>query len=207
MQQSHTRWHSSGENKINLFKWQICLGRRRCFDRSWMTTAKLFNNGRTEGKKGGSLRTQRWPHTVGGKQCEQSCKYADAELMKSLNSRERAHTLLHARWQRGNKMNECEHEQRKEVENRRGHPIKEEEDDWWRHEKKKWLCAYRAQMSRGNCVGGLLCRYLPACLQDYIVFFPAVLILRFSWRAQHNPDRHITKGTTGVILYFRFPFV
>lgn len=63
------------------------------------------------------------------------------------------------------------------------------------------LHAYRAQMSRGNCAGGLLCRHLPAC--STIMFFPAVLILRFIWRAQHNPDRYITKGTTRVTLYFR----
>lgn len=73
------------------------------------------------------------------------------------------------------------------------HPIKEKEDNWWRGEKKtEWLYAYRAQMSRGNCAGGLLCRHLPAaCLPacSAILFFPAALILRFIWRAQHSPDR------------------
>lgn len=95
------------------------------------------------------------------------------------------------------------------IENRRGHPIREEEDDWWRHEKKN-------PQKNGSVLTGPRCPeviVLGDCFADIcqpacrtILFFPAVLILRFSWRAQQNPDRHITKGTTGVTLYFRFPF-
>lgn len=57
-----------------------------------------------------------------------------------------------------------------------------------------------AQMSGGNCAGGLFCRHLPAC--STILFIPAALILR---RAQHNPDRYITKGPTRVTFNFRLP--
>lgn len=66
--------------------------------------------------------------------------------------------------------------------------------------KRDSLCAYMAQMSGGNCAGGLFCRHLPAC--STILFFPAALILR---RAQHNPDRYITKGLTRVTFNFRLP--
>lgn len=76
-------------------------------------------------------------------------------------------------------------------------------ENWWKDEKKKRdsLCAYMAQMSGGNCAGGLFCRHLPAC--STILFFPAALILR---SAQHNPDRYITKGPTRVTFNFRLPF-
>lgn len=73
-------------------------------------------------------------------------------------------------------------------------------ENWWKEEKKlDSLCAYMAQMSGGNCAGGLFCRHLPAC--STILFFPAALILR---RSQHNPDRYIKKGPTRVAFNFRF---
>lgn len=75
-------------------------------------------------------------------------------------------------------------------------------ENWWREEKKRDSpCAYTAQMSGGNCAGGLFCRHLPAC-STILFFFPAALVLR---RAQHNPDRYITKGPTRVTLNFRLP--
>lgn len=68
-----------------------------------------------------------------------------------------------------------------------------------RRKKRDSLCADTAQMSGGNCAGGLFCRHLPAC--STILFFPAALILR---RAQH-PDRYITKGLTRVTFNSRLP--
>lgn len=74
-------------------------------------------------------------------------------------------------------------------------------ENWWKEEKKRdSLCAYMAQMSGGNCAGGLFCRHLPAC--STILFFPAALTLR---RTQHNLDRYITKGPTRVTFNFRLP--
>lgn len=159
----------------------------------------------TEGKNGRNSRTQRWLHAVGRKQWEQCCKYADAETVKSWIKRKRAH--IHACEVAEGQINEWiltwaakgRREKKKAFhKGGRGQLMK----TWEKRKKTEWLCAYRAQMSRGNCVGGLLCRHLPAC--STILFFPAVLTLRFSWRAQHNPDRYITKGTAGVSLYFRF---
>lgn len=80
------------------------------------------------------------------------------------------------------------------------HLIQEKRGKYVKEEKKlDSLCAYMAQMSGGNCAGGLFCRHLPAC--STILFFPAALILR---RSQHNPDRYIKKGPTRVAFNFRF---